>query len=1443
MKSKIYLPILLISSVLIASIFYFYQNKNEAPQLSVQELIEKGTELYHDRPEERIYAQLDKPLYAPGETIWFTTYVRNGALAPTTQSEIIHVELLTPANTVAKRFQIFVANGIAKGDVTIPSDAPGGQYQLKIYSDYQKNDPQPAIFTKKIMIQRLVLPKLKMDLDFVKQGYSPGSKVQAQLKLEDNTNQLLTNHPFDFMLSVDGVKGSLYHSKTDREGIAELQFNLPLSVNTTDVLLTIITTHQQERNSIARTVPVVLKQLAMDFFPEGGDLIASLPNKVAFKAIDKDGRAIDVQGQVIDQAGKVVADVESKHKGMGSFFFTPSKGSTYTFVPTYPTGISERFELPTVYNSGYVLSVQEVNKDAINLNIYATHRDKVSLTAGVRGINHFSTRLKLSKGLTQLQIPIKNFPIGVAQITLFDQEGIARAERLTFVNLHKQLNIDIETNKNEYQPRERVEIKLKVKDEMGNPVSTKLSLSAVDDQLLAYSDDKSSNLLSWMLLEADLDVALEDPAFYFDKKEPKAEMALDHVLMTAGWRRFSWEAIQKNEIPDLAYAAQKKEIAGTVLGADGKPLSGAKVIVKELATTLKTDANGHFKLDKAVDLMESGVELAIAAPGHRRKTYHLAKYGEVDYQLADRTGWMIVGDSTAIVANSSARRSSNPANALMNNNFRVKSATTDWVVKNPGVSVEDMTRSNTDTNDGDLVVLDARGDAYTWIEDLEPPASEEIQTNILPDIVYYRAREFPAPNYKKPKANVLRTDFRSTVFWDGDIQTDAQGNATVAFYNSDAISSFRISTEGMSEDGQIGRQEAKYFTQMPFSLSAKIPVEVVLGDEISIPVFLNNNSEFPVKGKLTIDLPDSFEALDSAPTTLSLKPQERKRIVLKYKISDAANEGEKGDFRVAFKSKSFNDAVVQDVTVIPKGFPVSIAHAGTDMETTYEIKITEPIDGSVDAYIEAYPTTLSEILQGMVAMLREPNGCFEQTSSANYPNILALQYLRATDQDDIAINRKAQKYFAAGYQKLKTYESSAGGFSWFGNGEGNEVITAFGLMQFVHMKEVYDGVEPALIQRTQDWLISRKNGKGGFKINENAARSVGTRNENVQQAYILYALSEAKVPDLEAELRHGYDIAIKTKNAYVKALVANALYNYGFDRKGAEVLASIATENKTADQANRNTAFGGSQLSSDLQTQALVLMALLQEENPDIPRAKSIAQTVRAGRTRQGSFGSTRNTVMALRALTAYAKYAQQTTEDGTIEVYVDQQKVATQDYKKGVRDPIRIDGLAAFLNLGQHEITIKYSNAKYPMPHALSVNWNMTTPKTQKDCALILDTRLEEEQVKTGDMVRLSARITNTTNEVQGTPMAIIGLPAGLTPQTQQLNDLVKNTSIAYYEIKGNNLVFYYEYINPKEEKSINLDLKADFAGHFEAPASSAYLYYADEHKSWSDLAPLTIL
>ena len=134
-------------------------------------------------------------------------------------------------------------------------------------------------------------------------------------------------------------------------------------------------------------------------------------------------------------------------------------------------------------------------------------------------------------------------------------------------------------------------------------------------------------------------------------------------------------------------------------------------------------------------------------------------------------------------------------------------------------------------------------------------------------------------------------------------------------------------------------------------------------------------------------------------------------------------------------------------------------------------------------WVKLYPGTFSQVVEGLDGILRMPNGCFEQTSSTTYPNMLVLDYLKQTKKINPELQMKAERYINVGYQRLVTFECKNGGFSWFGNEPAHQILTAYGLLEFSDMAKVHD-VDPNVIARTQQWLARKQKPDGTWEEKE-----------------------------------------------------------------------------------------------------------------------------------------------------------------------------------------------------------------------------------------------------------------------------------------------------------------------------------------------------------------------
>jgi alpha-2-macroglobulin-like protein len=89
---------------------------------------------------------------------------------------------------------------------------------------------------------------------------------------------------------------------------------------------------------------------------------------------------------------------------------------------------------------------------------------------------------------------------------------------------------------------------------------------------------------------------------------------------------------------------------------------------------------------------------------------------------------------------------------------------------------------------------------------------------------------------------------------------------------------------------------------------------------------------------------------------------------------------------------------------------------------------------------------------------------------------------------------------------------------------------------------------------------------------------------------------------------------------------------------------------------------------------------------------------------------------------------------------------------------------------------------------------------------------------------------------------LAIISIPGGLEPRHENLQELVKSGKIAFYEIKGRDVVIYLRGMKKKEVLKFKFDVLARIPGKFKSSASRAYLYYVDEDVKWLEGTHCTI-
>lgn len=263
--------LLALSSLLLFSLGIGYALSGGSPfsnHPKLKQLQTKMEQQQEQRGQELVYLQCDRPIYQPGEDLWFSVYLRDPAdLSPSTISEIVYVELLNGKGQVLDKKRYTLENGQTAGDFQLPASLSGGYYKLKAYTQWQKNSQQ--FYEREIQVQKPVLPRLNMRLRFQEKSYALGQQVNAELQLQQLNKQPLANQAFSYHLIVNGRKVKEGQGKTNGMGQALVQAQLPKEESTQQALINIFFPFEGQQEAIARPIPLQMGKVDLQFFAEG----------------------------------------------------------------------------------------------------------------------------------------------------------------------------------------------------------------------------------------------------------------------------------------------------------------------------------------------------------------------------------------------------------------------------------------------------------------------------------------------------------------------------------------------------------------------------------------------------------------------------------------------------------------------------------------------------------------------------------------------------------------------------------------------------------------------------------------------------------------------------------------------------------------------------------------------------------------------------------------------------------------------------------------------------------------------------------------------------------------------------------------------------------------------------------------------------------------------
>lgn len=591
---------------LIFSVFFLlliqsqFLRAQEIPRIPINTVVERIQKYLGVYPVEKVHLHFDKPYYAVGDTLWFKTYLYTNQLEYD-PSKIAYVDIINGRDSLIQTLRIPLKNNGGEGYYVLdPQVIKQDNYRFRAYTKWMMNFKTDYFFNKIITVGDAINKKLGSEIIYTTEG----NKTKASVQFRDASGTLLTRKKITWE-TIDGWdpfdKGK---GETDDMGRANITFSAKeKELYKKGRLIVKI----DGETSLVGDFPLknALTEYDVQFFPEGGDLLADVDKRIAFKALDSHGKGVRVKGKIINAKKATVVEFEDLGLGMGYTTFKPQGGETYKAVVNI-NGQERTYDLPAVKSEGINVTLNTVTADAVQLEIVTgeSNLSKIQnqpyyIFGQMNGHLIYGAQISIKNASSVISVPIKELPNGIIQFTLMTPQGKAISERLIFYGYAEKLNIAVKSNKAAYKKKEKVVLDLE--NLTSEKVESNLSISVIDETKVPFDDHLENTILSNLLITSDLSGYIEKPNYYFDEKVINRTEALDALLMTQGFRRFSYDDLVAEKYPKIEAAflpEQGINLSGTLRLNTGRTYPNGGLLLSIPARAYKkdtyTDNNGRF---------------------------------------------------------------------------------------------------------------------------------------------------------------------------------------------------------------------------------------------------------------------------------------------------------------------------------------------------------------------------------------------------------------------------------------------------------------------------------------------------------------------------------------------------------------------------------------------------------------------------------------------------------------------------------------------------------------------------------------------------------------------------------------------------------------------------------------------------------------------------------
>ncbi len=1384
----------------------------------------------------KVLLTTDKPIYQPGQTI----HLRTLALTPPSNVPLANVPVLLEVedgkgNKIMKRALTSDDYGIASTSLELGQVLNTGTFAVRATVSGKATE-------KSVEVYRYSLPKFKSDVSTDRAWYSPGDSLQGSLDAGYFFGKPVSDAEVVIEALTLDIGETLFartQGRTDADGHFSFSVTLPsslagLPLDQGKALVTLRATVTDSAGQVVtqdELVSIAAAPVAVSLVPEGGQLIPGVENTLLLFASDPLGNPITgaaVEWTIQGEKQSLSTDAF----GQARLEWTPPSDAatvamTVAVTPDGGNQVTQSFNFNAQSGGEHVLvrtdrAVYQVG-DAVEVEVTSSADSAFAYVDWLSEGQVVAMRtLEILDGEARFETPLDATLLGTNRVEAYivdDQGNVVRSGRTFFVKGAASLDIQMSLDKDLYAPGDAAQLTFDVTDSEGKPAVAALGLQIVDEAIYSLIEARPGLLETHFQLEE----AYSEPSY--EIHPPTTDVG--GVLLTPLSDDEEQASAQQTRAAAVLAALGSTSAAGVSTNSWPAVITEATSLLQPFMQRAKeqmTPTLAGAAADEVAKLQAQG-----CTPSQYYcddAEYSTLLYDRVSVRLSASDFW---GNEYTVAPGSGSTfltlTSPGPDELTgSSDDLPISFSYEELELESPFGGVEGDNAGGNFALDGDFdEAVPAAADPGA-----EAPHGEEAGSS-------------------EPR---VRKDFPETLYVNPAVITDSTGTATIEVPLADSITEWRVTALANSREGQLGSMAGGVTVFQDFFVDIDFPATLTRGDEVFFPIAVYNYLDTEQTVELELEPASWYSALGETTATLTLAPSQVTGIRFPVRV-DAVGTG---TLTVRATGSSRSDAVARTVRVVPDGTAVPTARSGSLAAGSLSLPVSFPesaVPGSEQLVLSVYPAYLSQVVEGMDSMLAEPYGCFEQTTSSTWPNVLVLDYMRATSQLTPEIQMRAESLISTGYQRLLTFEHPGGGFSWFGTSDPAPYlsVTAFGLMEFVDMARV-SNVDEAMIARTLEWLVSQQASDGSWEGDQTEFFSFHTSKVR-NTAFVLWSLATAEAPSSVLSSAISYvtqNLDLDAEDTYTLALVANAL---AVAAPNNALVTQILARLEAAKQVDGNKVFWD---SSDTQTTfysygddatvtatALVAHAMLLTGSYPSSSAGAL-EYLATSKNVSGNFGSTQATIWSLRALLLAS---QRGTEGavGTLEVSVDGERFTSLELTEDQGDVMTTVELGGHATTGEHQVDLAFVGTGKISYNLVASHHEPWAAAPEPTGPLAVEISYDKTQLYINETASATVTLSNLTESTTNMVLVTLGIPPGFSVVTEDLQAYVDAGVISRFETTGKQLNLYLIALAPSAVQSLSYRVQATMPVKAADGGAAIYPYYEPDQRSTAPSTTLEVI